>query len=252
MAELRRHEVDVRATSQVRVLIGLLWRSASTPGRAVAALLASSVSIAAGLAARAAGNHDATLVLADDLLLTLAVPLTALSVSAALFGNMREDGSIVYLWMRPVPGVVVAFSAWVASLAFVLPTALLATAAPLAIARAPSELFVSTIWAAGLASAAYSALFLVPGLRLRRPVVASLVYWFAWEVLAGAVGGFVLRVSVIGYVRAVIAPAAENVSPAVSVAAAPVSPMTAAAACMTFTGVALLLAGIMFDRQEIR
>ena len=72
---------------------------------------------------------------------TLLVPIVALVFAAAAFGDAREDGTLVYLWLRPMDRWPVVVGAWLAAITVSLPITVvpLAISAVLADRGAPSS-----------------------------------------------------------------------------------------------------------------
>ena len=60
------------------------------------------------------------------------MPVTTLVFAAASLGDFREDGTLVYLWLRPVPRWQIIAAALGASITVTLPLVLV----PLVVARA--------------------------------------------------------------------------------------------------------------------
>ena len=78
----------------------------------------------------------------SDLGFTTLVPIVALVFASAALGDMREDGTLVYLWLRPMDRWPVVVGAWLASITVSLPLTLV----PLWCRRSPST--VATTWSA--------------------------------------------------------------------------------------------------------
>ena len=56
-----------------------------------------------------------------DLGFTAVVPIVALVFAAASLGDAREDGTLVYLWLRPIDRWPVVVGAWVAAVTVSMP-----------------------------------------------------------------------------------------------------------------------------------
>jgi len=80
--------------------------------------------------------------------LSLLAPVVALLVASAALGNPSEDGTLVYLWLRPVERWQLATAAYAAALTVSLP----AVVVPLAIGAAAARTGGEAVW--GTVSAA--------------------------------------------------------------------------------------------------
>ena len=112
----------------------LLLRQLVTRGR-VLALLAVGLAVAAVAWAVGASDEvtdplDASVGVIAGLGLTVLVPIVSLVFATAALGDAREDGTLVYLWLRPIDRWPVVVGAWLAALTVSLPL----TLGPLALA----------------------------------------------------------------------------------------------------------------------
>lgn len=132
----------------------------------------------------AADLFDFYLELGREILIGTLLPLAALVFGTTAFGGEVDDGTLVYLLVKPIPRWQVLLSKYVvavsATLAVIAPAILL----PWLLVRAP-ELPAVTPWAflAGAATGAvlYSALFVMIGITTRRSLVIGLFYIIALE-----------------------------------------------------------------------
>jgi ABC-2 type transport system permease protein len=113
--------------------------------------------------------------------LALYVPVVVLVFSTSSLGDLAQDGTLVYVWLRPVARWKVVLVALAATLTVTLPLTL-----------GPSWLAVwlagaswPTLWAitvsTALANGAYVALFTGFGLRVRQALIFGLGYVVIWE-----------------------------------------------------------------------
>lgn len=118
--------------------------------------------------------------------LSLTVPVTALVFASAALGDLTDDATLVYLWLRPVRRATVVVAAFAAALTVTLPLVVLPLVMAAALTGGGADLVQGTAVAAGVGTVAYAGLFTALGLRVRRALVWGLLYIFIWE-------GFVAR-----------------------------------------------------------
>jgi ABC-2 type transport system permease protein len=119
-----------------------------------------------------------------SLVFTVVVPVTALVFAAAVLGSELEDGTIVYLLLKPLPR-------WHIVLSKLLPTVAIIAAfvtasiylAALTVDRGVEEMHVAFAFAlaATIGGAAYAAMFTFLGLITSRALIGGLLYVFIWE-----------------------------------------------------------------------
>ncbi|HEX2576383.1 MAG TPA: hypothetical protein VHK88_08550 [Aquihabitans sp.] len=197
--------VDQRAAFEATYK--LLLRSVATPGRLVAIAALAGVSILTALAVNASSPPDrleAAVGYVNANLSTL-VPVAVLVFGAATLGDLIDDGSLVYLWLRPVPPRVYVVAAWAATVTIAVPL----VGAPIVLATvmvdADSNLLVATVVGALVAISAYSALFVMGGIRFRRALPWGLVYILIWEGFVASAGETAAKLAIRSYVRSILA-----------------------------------------------
>ena len=118
--------------------------------------------------------------------LSLLVPVATLVFASSMFGDPSDDGTLVYLWLRPVARwkltLATALTSFSVTWPLVVPPLVLAAA----LTQAGMALVVGTFIAATVMVLAYVGVFLALGLRVKRPLVWGLLYIFIWE-------GFIAR-----------------------------------------------------------
>jgi ABC-2 type transport system permease protein len=119
-----------------------------------------------------------------NFVLTVVVPVTALVFATAALGNELEDGTIVYLLLKPLPRwqIVVSKLVPTAAVIGVFVTASIYLTA-LVLDRGVGEAHVAFAFAlaAVLGGAAYAAMFTFLGAFTSRALIAGLLYVFIWE-----------------------------------------------------------------------
>ena len=145
---------------------------------------------------------------ADGFGLIILVPIVSLVFGSSVLGEAREDGTLVYLWLRPMNRGPVAAGAAAAAATAALPLTVVPTALGgwLAADRVAgsADLLWGAVAAAALGTAAYSSLFVLVGLLLKKPILWGLGYVLLWEGLAVGLGDFAARLSLRGYTRSVL------------------------------------------------
>jgi ABC-type transport system involved in multi-copper enzyme maturation permease subunit len=189
------------------------------------------------------------------------VPVLGVFYGTSIIADEVEDKTITYLFTRPIRRSAVLLGKYLAYLVctvlLVLPSVVLAylVAAPIGASTLGSEfpalLADLGMLAAGLAC--YGALFALIGARLRRPLVAGLVFAFGWEPVAMLVPGYLKRLTVAYYLQGLV-PHAMPANSAVSTLMqffAEVPPLGSSLAVLAGTTVAALWLGARtVERRE--
>jgi ABC-2 type transport system permease protein len=162
--------------------------------------------VAAALVTRASDPVVASTRFINEFGLGLAVPVGSLMLASAALGDLVEDETLVYLWLRPVSRWLVAVGAWAASLTLALPL----TVVPLTVAAAvgsdgDTDVAAAALVATSLGVLAYTGLFTLAGLVFRRSLVWGLVYVFIWEFFVARGGTGAARLSINSYPASVLA-----------------------------------------------
>lgn len=111
--------------------------------------------------------------------LMLAVPVSALVFASAALGDLVEDQTLVYLWLRPIARWRVAVAAFAAALTAALPVGVLGTAIGAAIID--TSTVAPAVLAAAVGSVAYVAIFSFVGLVTGRALIWGIGYLLIWE-----------------------------------------------------------------------
>jgi ABC-2 type transport system permease protein len=137
------------------------------------------------------------------------VPVMSLVFGTGAVGDEREDKSLVYLIVRPIPRSGIFFAKYAAVLPIVLALnlggmALLATIAAAFGAPGPGTTLSICLPAMLLSSAAYLALFHLFGCAFRHSTVLALAYVFFIEVFLGRAPGILKRLSIGFYTTSLV------------------------------------------------
>lgn len=187
-------------------ITGLVARSGVNRARIAGLLVFAGIGVVAAAltrdgAATAVSLTDAV----DGFVLQFLAPITALLFATAVFGDMVDDGSLVYLWLRPVRRWVTALAGTTAPLVTSLLLVLPATVAYALAAGADGRGVAVSVAAAAIALVAYVPLFVGLGLRIRRSLLWGLAYILIWEAAVAPNSDSLARLSVRTYARSVLA-----------------------------------------------
>lgn len=217
----------------------LVFRTQLTRGRVAALVAVSAVGmlISFAVGSRSFDPAHGAYEFVDGFGLGLLVPLAALVFAAPALGDPAEDGTLVYLWLRPIPRSAIAGAAWVASLVAAGVFGVGAAGLIAAMARVGPDLVVASLAAAGLATAAYVGLFLFLGLVVRRALLWGLAYLLIWEGFVARSGTGAARLSVLVYARSILADLADEPAPrlAASIPVAVITPLAVGAVGVALT-----------------
>ena len=191
--------------------IRVLVRAQATRGRVVFAGVVGVLVVVAALAARLT---DAGQAVPTQLVLNAGfgflAPVVSLTFAAASLGDLVEDRTLVYLWLRPVPRLWLAGAAIAASLLVAGPL----VAVPLALAEVAGGRLADAVPAAVASLAAvvaYTTLFVPLGLRTKRSLLWGLLYALLWEGTIANVNRSFATVSLQRYARSLFVGLAPDV-----------------------------------------
>ncbi len=216
-------------------------RTQARTGRLVALALLGAVAVLVGLAI-GVGEGDDVLDAGTRLInsygLSIYAPVVALVFASAALGEPADDGTLVLLWLRPVPRWLIVAGAALASLTVVLPLTVVPLTAAAALTGAGSSLLRGTQLSSAVAAVAYTGIVTYLGLRVRRSLVWGLAYILLWEGFVALAGATAAKLAVRAYTRSILAHATgeklrlATVGP---VAAVVVPVVAAVAACALAT-----------------
>lgn len=136
--------------------------------------------------------------------LSVFVPVVALVFASATFGDLAEDGTLVYLWLRPLPRWQLAVAAYAAALTVTLPLTVIPLCAGVVLSGARTAVLTGTAAAVIVGVAAYCGLFCALGLRVQRALAWGLAYILIWEGFVAQAGKGASRFAVRAYTRSVL------------------------------------------------
>lgn len=157
-----------------------------------------------GLAVRAADDEvDAATHLVAGLGLSVVAPVATLVIASAALGELRDDKTLVYLWLRPISRISIAVGAVLASLAVAVPLVVLPIVTS-ALVSGVGDLVVASLLAASMAVVAYTGLFVALGMRVGRPFIWGLAYILVWEGFISLAGDGTARLSIRSYTWSIL------------------------------------------------
>jgi ABC-2 type transport system permease protein len=186
--------------------VALLRMQASRARLAVtggAALLVALTGLPFGLAAdvdHLRAGHG----LVNALGLGLLVPAISLVFATATLGDFAEDGTLVYVWLRPVARWKLVAVAAMAVMTISLPLTLIPLCVAAALSGGGSTLVLGTVVATMLSTVGYAGLFIGLGLVVRRALVWGLLYVLVWEGVIANIGIGPSRLSIHLYARSLL------------------------------------------------
>ncbi|HWJ97640.1 MAG TPA: hypothetical protein VNQ33_05730 [Acidimicrobiales bacterium] len=192
-----------------RVLLAeyrLLLRSVCTRGRLVAIAMLAGLSVLTAVAVALSNPFDPLsegVGFVNGNIATL-IPVAVLVFGAAVLGDLIDDGSLVYLWLRPVPSWVHVLAGWAATVTIVVPLVLVPVVGATAVIDSSPALVGAAVVGGLVAVAGYAGLFVMLGVRFRRALPWGLVYILIWEGFVASAGKTATKLAVRSYVRSIL------------------------------------------------
>jgi ABC-2 type transport system permease protein len=193
-------------------LYRLLLRNQTTRARVLGLLALGAVGVVTGLAIGASDAVDHQLAgtrFVDTFGLALLTPVATLVFASAALGDPAEDGTLVYLWLRPVPRSRVVVAAVLSSITVSWPVVVGPLMVAAAATGAGSDLVRATAAAATVGVVAYSAVFVALGLRVRRALMWGLLYVLIWEGFVAQANASAARLAIRSYTRSLLSQIAD-------------------------------------------
>ena len=185
----------------------VILRTQLSPARLFVLAGLSGVAVLLAFTARAA---DDTVEVATQTIANFGINIfaafIALSLGSAALGNLVEDRTLVYLWLRPVSRHSIATAAMAAVLSVVAPI-LVVVMTVAAVITGVGDLVAATAVATALAVFAYSGIFVALGLRFKRSLLIGLGYIAIWELLMSRLGDWFARLSIRSYPMSILSDA---------------------------------------------
>jgi ABC-2 type transport system permease protein len=136
--------------------------------------------------------------------LSVLVPVATLVFASASLGDPNEDGTLVYLWLRPVARWKIVAAAALASFSVTWPIVTIPLVLSAALTGAGGTLVAATVAAVTVSVIGYVGLFVALGLRVKRALVWGLLYIFIWEGFVASANSTAARLAIRSYGRSVL------------------------------------------------
>ena len=178
--------------------------------------------------------------------LALVLPVATLVFASASFGDLVDDQTLVYLWLRDMPRWKLAASAMLSTLTIVIPLVAVPLVATAAAARLDADTILASVIATVIGALAYTGAFTALGLRAKRALVWGLLYIFIWEQFIARAGHGIRRFALSAYTRSVL----SKIS-GVAVTDADISPFYAVVIPIVVGVVAFAYVSRRLDRHDV-
>src|SRR5207249_7501842 len=132
---------------------------------------------------------------------------------SAVLGDLVEDGTLVYVWLKPVARWRLVFAAFLATCVVALPVSMVPAVIASAITGTGSGLAAGAAVSTAAATIAYCSIFLWVGLLVRRALVWGLAYVLIWEHAVAHNARGAARLAVFGYSPSLLARIADRAPP---------------------------------------
>lgn len=166
------------------------------------------LALVAPISAFALGSSDPSL---DDSVrliasvgLGLVLPVVALVFAGAAIGDLRDDKTLVYLWLRPMDRWPIVVGAALAAGTLAAPITIVPIVLAAILTGAGNGIVTATLLATVVGLVGYVAVFTLFGVWLKRFIVWGLAYILIWEGFIAQAGAGVARVALRKYTRSIL------------------------------------------------
>ncbi len=188
----------------------IILRTQVSLGRIAFLALLASVGLVVGLAIGVGDvfdRLDAGTNLINAFGLSLYAPVATLVLASAALSDPIDDGTMVYLWLRPMGRWKIGLGALLATWTVTLPLVLVPMVGMAVLSGGGPSLVRGTLLAGSLAVLAYGALFVLLGLWVRRALIWGLAYILLWEGFVAIAGDNAKRLAIRSYTRSLLSEA---------------------------------------------
>ena len=166
------------------VLVKALGASAVSRARVIGIVIAGVVGVLLAWAITGSvtgGTADAAVRMFNSYSINLVIPIAALVVGTASLGDPIEDGTYVYLWLRPFGRWQISTAAFLVTVAATVPFAVVPAVISVAVIDSTVTLLLQVALVGVLAAVAYSAVFVLIGQLTSRGLVWGIGYLLIFE-----------------------------------------------------------------------
>jgi ABC-2 type transport system permease protein len=202
---LSRPARHVPAGTAIVLSYRVVLRQLTSRGRIIGLTL---LALVAPLSGWALGTADASL---DDAVrlvagvgLGLVLPIVSLVFAGAALGDLREDKTLVYLWLRPMDRWPIVVGAALAAATLAAPITFASIVAAAVLTGAGNGIVAATVLATAVGLVVYVGVFTMFGVWLKRFIVWGLAYILIWEGFIAQAGPGVARVAMRAYTRSIL------------------------------------------------
>ncbi len=166
------------------------------------------LALVAPISGFALGSADASLDDAVQLIasvgLGLVLPVVALVFGGAAIGDLRDDKTLVYLWLRPMDRWPIVVGAALAAGTLAAPITLIPIVLAAVLTGAGNGIVFATVISCSVGLVAYTCVFTLFGVWLKRFIVWGLAYILIWEGFIAQAGAGVARLALRKYTRSIL------------------------------------------------
>ncbi len=166
------------------------------------------LALVAPISGFALGSADASL---DDSVrliasvgLAVVLPVVSLVFAGAAIGDLRDDKTLVYLWLRPMDRWPLVVGAALAAATLVAPITVVPIVAAAILTGAGNGIVAGTLLATLVGLVGYVGVFTLFGVWLKRFIVWGLAYILIWEGFIAQAGAGVARIALRKYSRSIL------------------------------------------------
>lgn len=141
--------------------------------------------------------------------LTILVPVVTLVFASAALGDLVDDQTLVYLWLRPTARWLLAAAAFTAALVVAAPVAIVPLVLAAVVVDNTGGLVAGATLGAALGVAGYTGVFVALGLMARRALAWGLLYILIWEGFVARAGTSSSQLSIQYYSRSALGQLAD-------------------------------------------
>ncbi len=198
-------ERSVPAAGAIALSYRLVLRQLTSVPRIVGLSLLALIAPISGFALGSAdASLDDSVRLIANIGLGLVLPVVALLFGGAAIGDLRDDKTLVYLWLRPMDRWPIVVGAALAAATLVAPITIIPIVAAAMLTGVGSGIVIGTAMACLVGLVAYVCVFVLFGVWLKRFIVWGLAYILIWEGFVAQAGPGVAQFALRKYTRSIL------------------------------------------------